>query len=581
MQQFKTLREKYLPVLIGALLLCSTSFGQYQSINAYGYNWQRGRFDVSLRPPTDTLSGADVGSMAYKNGVWYGKLPSAWVAIGGGSGGADSALFATRFYANQTFQPIGNYLTATSLTNYYTKANINSFFSGATPIAGYNKGNWDAAYGWGNHNGLYPTISRFLDSIYAVRASITTGAGDMTKAIYDLNNDGVVDDAEKFGGQPPSYYATAAALSGKLNVSDSAAMLANYRHWLQGYLKAADLSGYLPSSTAASTYQPLDGDLTSIAGLSGTGFLKKTGTNTVVLDNTTYQQQLTLTTTGSGAATLVGAALNIPNNAGGSTPGINDVLALGQAFTDDRTINTQFHNFSINNADNIVLSAEGGGDITLSNYNGINSTFQTVKVTPSSFLWNADTVATRAYARSVSSGSSGETNTASNLGGGLSNYDSKSGEDLRFNSFASSDFDLASNVLSIDATLKSTWDAKQNALVSGTDIKTINGASVLGPGNISISGAAPTITTSSTSATIVTTYTAWVFTGTTNGTFTLPQVSGNTAALFKVKNRGSASLTVQRSGSDQIFDGSPVASVILMPGDAMEFQNDGTYWITF
>ena len=45
---------------------------------------------------------------------------------------------------------------------------------------------------------------------------------------------------------------------------------------------------------------------------------------------------------------------------------------------------------------------------------------------------------------------SGEANTASNLGGGLANYDSKSGVDLRFNSFNSAHFDLASNVISVD-----------------------------------------------------------------------------------------------------------------------------------
>lgn len=50
------------------------------------------------------------------------------------------------------------------------------------------------------------------------------------------------------------------------------------------------------------------------------------------------------------------------------------------------------------------------------------------------------------------SGGGGETNTASNLGGGLANWDSKSGVDLRFNSFAAADFDLASNLLAIDAT---------------------------------------------------------------------------------------------------------------------------------
>src|SRR4026207_664261 len=47
---------------------------------------------------------------------------------------------------------------------------------------------------------------------------------------------------------------------------------------------------------------------------------------------------------------------------------------------------------------------------------------------------------------------SGETNTASNLGGGLANYSTKVGVDLQFNSFDAADFDLASNLISIDAT---------------------------------------------------------------------------------------------------------------------------------
>ena len=54
--------------------------------------------------------------------------------------------------------------------------------------------------------------------------------------------------------------------------------------------------------------------------------------------------------------------------------------------------------------------------------------------------------------KGYSTGASGESNTASNLGGGLATYSTKVGVDLRFNSFADADFDLASNLFSIDNT---------------------------------------------------------------------------------------------------------------------------------
>lgn len=40
----------------------------------------------------------------------------------------------------------------------YTKSQINNFFSGVTTITGYNKDNWDMAFGWGNHAGLYQPL---------------------------------------------------------------------------------------------------------------------------------------------------------------------------------------------------------------------------------------------------------------------------------------------------------------------------------------------------------------------------------------------------------------------------------------
>lgn len=48
-----------------------------------------------------------------------------------------------------------------------------------------------------------------------------SGAGDMVRATYDANENGIVDDAEKLGGQLPAYYASAADLAAK---ADSAAL---------------------------------------------------------------------------------------------------------------------------------------------------------------------------------------------------------------------------------------------------------------------------------------------------------------------------------------------------------------------
>ena len=50
-----------------------------------------------------------------------------------------------------------------------------------------------------------------------------SGAGDMVRATYDADDDGIVDDAERLGGQLPAYYASAADLAAK---ADSASLAA-------------------------------------------------------------------------------------------------------------------------------------------------------------------------------------------------------------------------------------------------------------------------------------------------------------------------------------------------------------------
>lgn len=116
-----------------------------------------------------------------------------------------------------------------------------------------------------------------------------------------------------------SYLTTASASSTYLTIANAA-------------------STYLTISSASGTYQPLDGDLTSIAGLSGTtGWLKKTAANTFVLDTTVltssgaYYIGTTLNSFGraSGAQTLAG--VSIDGNAATATLAANSTLWNGLA----------------------------------------------------------------------------------------------------------------------------------------------------------------------------------------------------------------------------------------------------------
>lgn len=84
----------------------------------------------------------------------------------------------------------------------------------------------------------------------------------------------------------------------KLNIADTAAMLANYRHWQAGYLTKAAADGF---------YQPLG---SYQAALSGTGLVKSTaGTIGYITDNSTnwtdaYNKKITSGSYSSGTLTL-------------------------------------------------------------------------------------------------------------------------------------------------------------------------------------------------------------------------------------------------------------------------------------
>jgi len=55
---------------------------------------------------------------------------------------------------------------------YYTETEIGNFFSGASVITGYNKTNWDTAYGWGNHaSGGYLTTASAASTYVSLSGS--------------------------------------------------------------------------------------------------------------------------------------------------------------------------------------------------------------------------------------------------------------------------------------------------------------------------------------------------------------------------------------------------------------------------
>ena len=72
-----------------------------------------------------------------------------------------------------------------------------------------------AVGGTGSRTGEDTNNARY----WAEQARDASQGGDMLKSVYDIDGDGVVDDAEKFGGQLPEYYAKAADLDGKANSS--------------------------------------------------------------------------------------------------------------------------------------------------------------------------------------------------------------------------------------------------------------------------------------------------------------------------------------------------------------------------
>ena len=119
--------------------------------------------------------------------------------------------------------------------------------------------------------------------------------------------------------------------------------------------------------------------------------------------------------------------------------------------------------------------------------------------------------------------------------------------------------------------------AKQATLVSGTNIKTINGTSVLGSGDITITsgsgGITRSVNTTSGSYTVGSTASTdyvYLIAGAHNAT--LPTASGNTNR-YTFKNNHSASVTITRAGTDTVEG---ATSLTLGPSEAIDLISNGS-----
>lgn len=86
------------------------------------------------------------------------------------------------------------------------------------------------------------------------------------------------------------------------------------------------------------------------------------------------------------------------------------------------------------------------------------------------------------------------------------------------------------------------------------------------------------VSTSTTTLTLQPTVGVYTFTGSSPATWTLPAVSGNKDRQIIIKNRGSATITAQRAGSDQLYTTTTTTSTTVTAGDWIKLINDGTYW---
>lgn len=157
-----------------------------------------------------------------------------------------------------------------------------------------------------------------------------------------------------------------------------------------------------------------------------------------------------------------------------------DHVAQTISYSNGSTGYSRLYAVNTNTSSSALVASNDNGDIEFNSSTGVFTFTGISNLSSPAYVFTANGISTSNLRRTsiadliTALGGTGEANTASNLGGGLDNFSSKSGVDLRFNSFTASDFNLGSNLISIDYTNGQAADASHKGFLTSTDWSTFN-----------------------------------------------------------------------------------------------------------